>query len=1042
MSSPPNKLARFRSYSYYHVLAMCDCSATADALSKSNDLDAWNHATPDTRVVDDRRGVNDLGPYAPKKVSGSGNYIVLINGSTDAAFVINTARWTSMTAGDAVPGDRSTSIAVEGSIQISEPKGIVFLDQVVKCSIALGIDSSQVVYVLKTFFVGFGVDDYGAEFVDHMTNVPPITLLVVDVTGQFTEAGGAYDMQFVAAGHGGARLPQYGKAVNAMSITAGASLQSTIQALQDQVNQNYDKYFQCVLDQMNAITDIDVRTSMVNSLRRVKYVITVGSVYKEVAGGTKYTVTNQAQQFKNTAGCADSAQLTFPAHSSIEQAIATIMSMSPEVQREAGRGDSSTNVKYEYKIHTAVASAPVAGSDQTQLEQTIYYRVDRILTPKTISYSPGFEVLALDDADAKKDPMYDALRRNIIEFDYIYTGKNIDILEFDMKLNLGLAYLQTATLANTFKSQLERGPNRTMQASTGDANTFNTRFDGKPVQTFVYFGSQIKTPALTNTQDAARAIQSMYTMNKHASLEVSDVSMKIIGNEQLLGTNKITSPEYVIASADRDTFAATQTPDDSSFADWSHIPAFAKVNIKMPRSNDDLALFTGQSGTGNPNADPTSVDYARNFWFDGYYYVYAIEHIFDGGTFTQELKMLGIPKKSATNAAGAGAGAPAKEADITSAVGSCFDNQIACGNAAANYSNEGRNATSPAVAVHALPPAAAAGAPVAGAPPATSTAPTNKIDADSVNKGNKSVSNVKGWDAPFAGISASADVKAAIIDAANKTGADLVTLAQFACHESRFNPTAIPINRKTGKVISSAAGLYQFLGATWNDLVKGGKIPGLTAATGVVPVGHNGPLQPASNDVRFTPAYNALAGAAYLVSNAAAIGSSATGDLYLAHFAGPPTARKIIAADNASGPNTSLVSVLGPDGTQSLVTGSGSKITANGTTGQARAFAAASMAETLIDGIPIVGNTTTKRTPAGQTQVSSNPATAKRPASDAIGAVQNCDVQAAKTTTNPCGPTPSTASSAPQDKATPPAPATAAVAASTAAGAPQPTARK
>lgn len=1003
MSSPPNKLARFRSYSYYHVLTMCDCSATADALAKSTDLDVWNHATPETRVVDDRAGVNDLGPYAPKKVPGSGNYIVLINGSTDAAFVINTARWTSMTAGDAVPGDRSTSIAVEGQIQISEPKGIVFLDQVVKCSIALGIDSSQVVYVLKTFFVGFGVDESGAEFVEHITTTPPITLLVVDVMGQFTEAGGSYEMQFVAAGHGGARLPQYGKAVNAMSITAGASLEATIRALQDQINQNYDKYFQCVLDQMNAIADPQVRNQMVASLRRVKYIVEVGTDYKEVSGGTKYTVTNQAQQFKNTAGCADSAQLTFPAHSSIEQAISTIMMMSPEVQRDSGRGDSSSNVKYEYKIHTAVASKPVSGSDQSELEQTVYYRVDRILTPKTISYSPGFEVLALDDADAKKDPMYDALRRNIIEFDYIYTGKNIDILEFDMKLNLGLAYLQTATLANTFKSNLERGPNRTMQTSTGDANTFSTRFDGKPVQTFVYFGSQIKTPSLTNTQDAARAIQSMYTMNKHASLEVSDVSMKIIGNEQLLGTNKITSPEYVMDSANRSTFSATQTPDDSSFADWSHIPAFAKVNIKMPRSNDDLALFTGQTGTGNPNADPSSVDYARDFWFDGYYYVYAIEHIFDGGTFTQELKMLGIPKRSATTAAGAGS--QQREADITSAVGSCFDNQIGCGPVTAAPASSGQNQAAVAVP---------------HTPPAGDTQPTNRADANVVTAGAKGLDDVVNWSKPGSKNAALAtpEVKAAIIAAANRYGVDVVTLAQVACHESGFKADA-------KNPLSSATGLYQFINSTWTELVNQGKVFGVAPGS--------------SLNERFNAASNANGGAAFLRDNSNTIGSATVGDLYLAHFMGAGTAKKIIASDNSTGGTALLINVLTGKVFTAVAKANPTIVNASTTVGSLRAWAAKVMAKTLFSGLALGGPAKPyNRTPQGQAKVSANPASAKRTADQPIAAVQNCEAQAKKVDTNPCGPTPATASVTPQDKATTAPPTTAAVAASTAAGAPQP----
>lgn len=963
MSNPPNRLASFRSYSYYHVLVMCDCSQTADVLAKSTDLNVWQHATQDTRVADDRPFTRDLGPYSPKKIEGAGKYIVLINGSTDASFVIETAQWTSATGASAVPGDRATSIAVEGSLRISEPKGVAFLDQVVKCCVALGVDSAQVVYVLKTFFIGFRDDEQvtsgSGNRQDFIGDIPPVNFIVYDVTGSFTEAGGTYEMQFVAAGHGAARLPQYSKAVNSMSLTAGDSLQATLTALQTNINTSYQQYFDCVYQQVQA-TPGDT-APLLKSLRAVKYVIEVGSDYCD-ANEMKYKVSNQSQQYKNTVGCGDAAQITFPAHTSIETAISTIMMMSPQVQADMTTGDAATGVKYEFKIHTALVSEQASDAEEGVIDYTVYYRVERFMSPKTISYDPAFEVLQQDEQQVKSDPRYAQIRQNIIEFDYMYTGKNIDILEFDMKVNMGMAYLQTATLANTFKSQLERAPNRQMQPSAADLNGHTVRF-GSIVQTPVFFGSQIKSPSMINSQNASDTIQSAYTLTKHASLEVTDVSMKIIGSTQLLGsTNRTTSSKYVVETANR--VQEFEELKEGNFADWSHAPAYVKIKIKMPRENDDFALFTGQSTTGDPRTDPGITDYARDFWFDGYYYVVGIEHMFDQGEFTQVLQLLGLPKRSAFQSTQENA---TNEATITAGVGSCYDNQI------------GAVPTTPNPTVPVVPPAG-------------NTNPTNRADAAAANSTAKSPSDIRGWD------QASPAVKAAIIDASNRYGVDVVVMAQFAAKESSFNPNA-------KAPTSSATGLFQFITGTWNGLVNQGKIAG---------------LPPGSPDKRLDPQFNAAGGAVFLRDNAKIIGSNDVGDLYLAHFLGPSTAVKVINSDDRSGGKELLLTTLGPTATMKIASANPTIVKPNTTVGELRAWAAVEMAKTLKNGIKVADQKTAKPPAAsanspGQTLPSSNPQDARRTAHRQLAAQQNEKVQSGKTDTNPCGPTPG---NAPQDRPT------------------------
>lgn len=971
MSTPKSRLASFRSYSYYHVLAMCDSTETADALAASTQEGVWDHATADTRVADNRPGTQDLGPYSPKRVEGAGKYIILINGATDASFVIETAKWTTATGASAVPGDKGTSLAIEGSIRISEPKGIAFLDQVVKCSVALGVDSSQVVYVIKTFFVGFGFNETQTqpEYSEHITDIPPLTFLVYDVTGSFNEAGGSYEMKFVAAGHGAARLPQYSKAVNAMSVTAGASLEQTLKRLQDNINENYAKYFTCVYEQIRA--QQGDTADILRSLRKVNYVIEVGEDYKD-KNGIKYVVTNQSQQYKNGAGCSDPAQVTFPAHTSIENAISTIMMMSPQVQADMSTGDTANRAKYEYKVHSALVSKQAPDAEEGVLDFTIYYRVERFLVPKDIVYNAAFQTLSQDDEQLQNDPNYRALRDNIIEFDYLYTGKNIDILEFEMKVNMGLAYLQTATLANTFKTQIERAPNKQMQPSASDLTSHPVKF-GAIVQTPIFFGTQIRTPSLTNSNNGTQTIQSAYTLSKHSSLEVAEASMRIMGNTAMLGQINLTSSSgYVVKSADAQQRTKTtydeQGVREPKFTGWSFIPAYVKVRVKMPRENDDFSLFTGQSTTGDPRTDPGATDYARDFWFDGYYYVVGIEHVFDNGEFTQNLEMIGIPKKSSFEASKDNA---TKGATINSSVGTCYDNAIGATQSQTGAGNTTTSSTVPHT------------------PPSGDTAPTNTADANAVNAnpGNRSLSNVRGWDAPDPRYGfANAEVKAAILDAANKYTVSEVTMAQFAAHESGFNASA-----KAGT--SSATGLYQFIKGTWDGLVKQGRIFGVTDTT---------------VDKRLDPKFNAYGGAAFLKQNAEIIGSSDVGDLYLAHFLGPGSAKRIIDADNRSGGKTLFIEAVDRDSALRAIRANSTILNTNSTVGEVRAWAAKSMAKTLKNGIvtaPQRTATTAATGTGGTVKPTTQTSDAKRTASTALATQQNTAAQTQKTDVSPCGPT-------------------------------------
>jgi len=452
MSNPPNKLAAFRSYNYHHILAICDSTDTADALSRSTDEDVWNHAPANS---------GELGRFSPKYIGGddSMQYCILIHGAVDASFVIQNAKWSAATAANATPGDKSTSVAVEGSLNILEPKGVVFLDQIVQCCKGLGVDSASAVWVLKTIFVGFGFDPSAGEFVDRITDVPPIQFLTVDIVGSFTEQGGIYDIQFVAMAGGAARLPQYSKLPTSLNLSGAPTLGGTFKKLEQTIAELYKPYYDCVVAQLTAAVTAagNDPTPIINALLPVKYVIRYDCAYE------LYTVSNQASTSKSSADCSAPATIATKSNSSIEDIIHRIMSTSPEVLKEMSEGIN--DIKYEYKIHAVMSSSRNSGP-------TVTYTVERFMRPKEMMKVGGFEAFSDFEKGTANDPiMNPQLRKNIIQFEYIYTGKNIDILEFEMKMNTGNAYLQIASMTSTFKGQLDGAPNKSTVLASLDSPT-------------------------------------------------------------------------------------------------------------------------------------------------------------------------------------------------------------------------------------------------------------------------------------------------------------------------------------------------------------------------------------------------------------------------------------------------------------------------------------------------------------------------------------------------------------------------------------------
>jgi hypothetical protein len=130
-------------------------------------------------------------------------------------------------------------------------------------------------------------------------------------------------------------------------------------------------------------------------------------------------------------------------------------------------------------------------------------------------------------------------------------------------------------------------------------------------------------------------------------------------------------------------------------------------------------------------------------------------------------------------------------------------------------------------------------------------------------------------------------VKQIIVQAANIVGVDPGIMLAMGQQESTFNPNARPFDKKTGKLLSSAKGLFQFIDSTWKEMLK--------KYSNEYPELNRGP---------FDPMANALAGALYVKENSAYLRKNKipiTGtSIYATHFLGPGGATKLFGASRES----------------------------------------------------------------------------------------------------------------------------------------------
>lgn len=356
--------------------------------------------------------------------------------------------------------------------------------------------------------------------------------------------------------------------------------------------------------------------------------------------------------------------LTLNPKTTIDEVLFTILSMCPDINKKS---DYYSIVKKEisnYKIKTYITSdVESITAHYDIIEQKIIDVNDKNaakITDKTKGdkKDPIAEFFTIKDG--KRTP------KNSLEFDYIFSGKNSDILNMDLKIANATLFLTNIDKLSE-DSRLDKNVGRTDQK--GQPNIIST--DKKTLHYKILRNTAI-TPATTTSHEftAHSAIQqgndiklgykagdiarirqeSLNTLSDLHGLSSQEAKIIIRGNPDLMvkslvyddilphvKVNNMTN-EKITAS---DTFLENDTKlykeeltkqlissSNKSFAgkDLSIHPLFCKINIYGPNVDIYGQKIEYES-------------YAKQYWYDGWYFVREINHTLKDGSFTQEISM-------------------------------------------------------------------------------------------------------------------------------------------------------------------------------------------------------------------------------------------------------------------------------------------------------------------------------------------------------------------------------------------------------------------
>jgi hypothetical protein len=542
----------------------------------------------------------------------------------------------------------SVSLPTKMDFEVFEPYSINgFIEALQTVAVAAGYsDYLNASYILKVEFIGYPdnveVENSTPEIIPNSSRYFVLRLKQIGV--EITERGTAYKCEAIPFHETG--FGQSNTLVRPVSMS-GSTVQEILKNLMDNINEQVAESNKSKKDPAKAnkndryeikFHDWDETTRKFNEnlegeipkSKISELTLKDNKVFKFINIGDETKIKDQTS-VKYTPTTGDTKPIVqFAQGQRIHECIAAVIRDSDYLKNilktigQTGNPDDYGMIRY-FMIRVEVTNQDAFDEESRKPYQTYTY----IVSPFRVHYTriPGFNAQSVDDKKLSKV--------SLREYNYIYTGQNVDILDF--KLNFNTLFYEAIPYAmanNEFSgSKNAAGKDDGAQVKQNGISKDSLQKRAVPavpvktVETNVHGNSgpnsgQIQDdPYYTLARSMHDAI-----VNSKASLLTGE--MKILGDPFFLVTGGIGNENQTAATA-TDGSKGKQTDTGEAF----HLYGEVLITINFRNPIDISKLEEGGLFRFEPQKVP----------FSGVYRINEISNSFRGGIFTQILKIMRIP---------------------------------------------------------------------------------------------------------------------------------------------------------------------------------------------------------------------------------------------------------------------------------------------------------------------------------------------------------------------------------------------------------------
>lgn len=634
MSNPVNPLDRYRSYSYQHFLLVANNTEALRGL-QTNQLSL--------------AALSKLSHNQSIDVNGS-KVVMVMNSEIDSIFYIDSLSYTSSYVG--MKAGKHLSLTTDIVMVVRDTYGIAFLNFIRDLvDNTMSTSANGLVFMLKTFFIGH--TDQGTTEAIPSGGLDPIPLIFFDVESSFDASGGVHTIKAAGSGAGAPladpSLLFVNRNLNLATNNNSTLIKDLVQDLQDKMNDQLKAQFQAV------------KQATGGNGRQVKYMITIPDDWASytVSSITKDNFVEKVFQKEQQAN---------------EQTQQSVPNSAPKSTSDEDRFKTSVNTNVKVTVpqllseifkHCDQIHLDLIGSDDLATKTNTgdvpkMYQIKSAITSDSSSVTVHFDVLnfylprVTDDKDsnnqqtvvnrtkqeqqANNDRHAQEAKYGIV-YDYIFTGKNTDILNFDIKANLIGLFMQgnrpgaNEALSSDNVRSASADPSQSKQTDKKTVPAIEIRkYDPVYLPQLTSEGQRgyvYASPDSAKYRDAwVRYVARMVASNSGGHVEIrgnpaflNQQIPELYPHDDTAYKQKLTQDAAAAKAAAKTMTGQFDTTKQTSYAgDKSeYIPLLVKINIYTP--------------------DPDNKGKYIPYFYQGYYSVIQAENKFVNGEFIQTLQL-------------------------------------------------------------------------------------------------------------------------------------------------------------------------------------------------------------------------------------------------------------------------------------------------------------------------------------------------------------------------------------------------------------------